>query len=183
MIGMNSLTILFAAYLAVFLEVSFDGFRRVFGAQIDLLPVLMVYASLSAGVLTISLLAVMGGCWFDSFSANPLGITVLPLLVIGLLIHQKRELLLRDELIAQLSLGLAASAAAPLLTLVSLYGIGASPIVAWGSLWQWLVMAALGAAFTPVCFYAFARLNRAFSYPRAAESSFRPDREIKRGRQ
>ena len=49
------------------------------GAQIDLLPALMVYAALNAGLPTVALLAVFGGLWFDTLSANPLGISILPL--------------------------------------------------------------------------------------------------------
>ena len=42
---------------------------------------------------TVTLLArLLGGLWFDSLSANPLGVTVLPLFAIGLAIHLKREL-------------------------------------------------------------------------------------------
>jgi len=55
-------------------------------------------------------------------------------------------------------------------------------LLGWCSLWQWLVMVLGGAAFTPVCFYLFDRFNRAFSYQAQPETSFRPDREIKRDR-
>lgn len=178
----NSIAILLAAYAAVFLQVSFDGVRRLLGAQIDLLPALMVYTSLSSGIIMVALLALFGGLCLDTFSANPLGISVLPLLAIGVLIYQKRELILRDQIYAQLLLGLGASAAAPMLTLLSLWGAGQSPVIGWGSLWQWIVMAIGGAAFTPVCFFMFDRVRRAFSYQPLAESSFRSDREIKRGR-
>ena len=93
---LNTTAILLIAFLAVFLESYFRGLRNLVGAQIDLLPALMVYASLSAGISTVALLATLGGLWFDSLSANPLGITVLPLLVIGLVIHCCRELILRE---------------------------------------------------------------------------------------
>ena len=46
----------------------------------------MVYAGLSTGITTVALLALCGGLWFDSLSANPLGVTMLPLFVIGLAI-------------------------------------------------------------------------------------------------
>ena len=42
-----------------------NEFRLVFGAQIDLLPSLVVYASLSSGVLTLTLVAICGGLWID----------------------------------------------------------------------------------------------------------------------
>ena len=165
---LNTFAILLVAFLAVFVESYFRGLRNLLGAQIDLLPALMVYASLSAGLSTVALLATLGGLWFDSLSANPLGITVLPLFVIGFLTHYSRDLILREQLYAQFMLGLGASAAEPLLS--------------WRSLWQWLVMAVGGAASTPVLFYLFDRFIRAFSYRPPLETSFRPDREIKRDR-
>ena len=124
---LNTIAILLIAFLAVFLESYFRGLRNLVGAQIDLLPALMVYASLSAGISTVALLATLGGLWFDSLSANPLGITVLPLLVIGLIIHSGRDLILREQRYAQFMLGLAASATAPLFTVLALLGLGAEP--------------------------------------------------------
>ena len=43
----------------------------------------------------------LGGLWFDSLSANPLGVSVLPLFLVGLAIHLNRELILRDQAFAQ----------------------------------------------------------------------------------
>ncbi len=179
---LNTIAILLVAFVAVFLESYVRGLRNLLGAQIDLLPALVVYASLTANMATVALLATLGGLGFDSLSANPLGISVLPLFVIGLVIHSCRDLILREQRYAQFMLGLAASAAVPLFTLLSLLGAGNDPLLDWCSLWQWLMMALGGAAFTPVCFYLFNRFNRAFSYQPQLETSFRPDREIKRDR-
>jgi len=179
---MNSLFILVAAFLTVFWEAAFNGVRHLMGAQIDLLPPLMVYASLYASLGTVALLALCGGLWFDSLSANPLGISVLPLYLVGLIIYAKRELILRDQTFAQLALGLAASAAVPLMTLLLLLTTGHTPLLGWGTLWQWAVMSLGGAALTPLCFVLFGWANSALLYGRAPQSSFRPDREIRRGR-
>ena len=120
-----SIFVLAAAFLAVFLEASLGVFRHWFGAQMDLLPALMVYTALTNGFATIVLLAVCGGLWFDSLSLNPLGASVLPLLGIGLLIYQSRDLLkeLRSESLAPIAraAGVALSASASDLVL-ALYG-------------------------------------------------------------
>jgi len=179
---LNTIFVLGAAFLAVFWQSAFNGLRHLLGAQIDLLPALMVFASLYGNFVTVALLAVLGGIWFDSLSANPLGITVLPLFVIGVGIYANRELILRTQTIAQLVLGLAASAAAPIMTLLLLLTTGHEPLFGWGTLWQLVVMALGGAIATPVCFEAFGLLNRAFVHDRGGPSSFRPDREIRRGR-
>ena len=91
-------------------------------------------------------------------------------------------MILRDEAFAQLLLGLGASAATPLLTLLLLINVDRSPVLGWFSLWQWVVMAALGGVATPLWFWFFDRVDHAFSYRPLAENSFRSDREIKRGR-
>jgi len=182
MTKLNSILVLLAAFLAVFLETAFSGLRHLLGAQIDLLPALVVYASLCTGLTTMAFVAVLGGLLFDSLSANPLGVTVLPLFVVGFLIYLQRGLILRDQTFAQLVLGLGASAAVPVLTVLLLLTKGQTPLLGWGSLWQWIVMALGGAVMTPALFKLFGFLERALSYHHATEASFRPDREIRRGR-
>jgi len=173
---------LFAAFLVVFWEAAFQGVRHLLGAQIDLLPPLMVYASLCAGPNTALLLALCGGLWFDSLSANPLGMTVLPLLVIGVAIYASREFILRSQTFAQLVIGLAASIAVPLITLLLLLTTGHQPLLGWGTLWQVLVMGFGGALATPIFFELFGWLHRKLGRVQVSEVSFRPDREIRRGR-
>ena len=180
--ALHTILILAGTFLAVFLEASWVGPRNWLGAQIDFLPGLMAYAGLSSGLSTITLVAVGGGLFFDSLSANPLGVSVLPLFLIGFLIHRCRHLILRDQAYAQGVLGLGASAAAPLMTLLLLVSVGASPMIGWGSLWQWLVMSMGGGLLTPLYFKLFQRVEGALSYRPIQETSFRQDREIKRGR-
>ena len=60
---LQTILILAAAFLAVFGEATFPVVRHWLGAQVDLLPVLMVYAALNADLATVSLLAVLGGLW------------------------------------------------------------------------------------------------------------------------
>lgn len=180
---LNSILILVAVFLSVFCEAAFGGFRRVIGTQIDLLPGLMVYTALSAGLPTITLVAVLGGLWLDSLSANPLGVSVLPLFAAGLLVQYYRHLILREQVFAQFVLGFGASAVVPVGTLLLLFFGSASPLLGWGTLWQWLVMAVGGGLATPVWFFIFDRLHRALHYRPLVESGFRPDREFKRSRQ
>jgi rod shape-determining protein MreD len=182
MTALNSILVLLATFLAVFWEAAFNGIRHLLGAQVDLLPALVIYASLRAGLATLTLVAVLGGLLFDTLSANPLGISVLPLFVCGFALFRKRDLVLRDQPFAQFSLGLGASAAVPLLTVLLLLTTRHAPLLGWGSLWQWIVMALGGAVATPVTFQFFDMFDRALNYRRATETSFRSDREIRRGR-
>ena len=192
----NILLLLIAIWLAVFFESTFGGFRRWLGIQIDLLPALVVYASLSTGLPAIIAVAVGGGLLFDSLSANACGVAVLPLFLAGFFIYLKRDLVLREQIYAQMTLGAAASAFVPVLTFLILSNLArqetasswrddsapAVPLAGWQSLWQLSVMALAGALATPVCFKLFDGCHRLFNYQPLAESSFRPDREIKRGR-
>ena len=180
--GFQTAIVLLSAFVAVFAASTFDGFRKLTGAQIDLLPSLMVYASLSSGLLTLMLLAVFGGLWFDSLSANPLGVSVLPLFLIGFVIQRYRGLILRDETFAHIVLGFMAGAAMPVVTVLLLLNTERQPLLGWFSLWQWLIMSLGGAAATPIWFQLFDRLNHALSYQAMDEAAFRGEREIKRGR-
>lgn len=179
---LTTLLVLAAALLAVFLQAASPWPRAWLGAQPDLLPALMVFASLSTGLTTVLLLAVVGGLGMDVLSANPLGVSILPLFLIGFAIEHFRHLILRDQTYAQWILGLSASAAGPAMTLLLIVSIGGKPIVSMSSLWQWLVMALVGATSTPVFFRLFDRLDRGLSYRPLRETSFRMDREIARGR-
>jgi rod shape-determining protein MreD len=179
---LNSILILAFAFLTVFGQAVLPGLRHLLGAQVNLLPVLMVYAALNANLVIVAALAVFGGLWLDSLSANPLGITILPLFAVGFLIYLQRELILREGRFAQTVLGTVASAVVPVLTVLLLLTGGEQPLLGWGSLWQWLAMTAGGAAATPVVFALFEWCHHTLGYQPRTETSFRPDREILRGR-
>ena len=178
----NSFMIYVVMFLAVFGQASLPGLHYWLGAQVDLLPALIVYAALHVSLVNLGLLSVLGGIWFDSLSANPLGITILPLYLTGFVIFSQRDLILRDFAFAQILLGAAASAVAPLLTILLMLSAGKLLLLGWGSLWQWTVMIAGGGLATPVIFALFNWFNHVFGYKLRSESSFRPDREIRRGR-
>ena len=179
----NTITILVATYLAVFFQATFNDTRALLGVQIDLLPSLMVYASLSGNIATVSLLAMLGGLWFDSLSANPMGTSVLPLFLVGFLFQRSREFILREQPFAQWVLGACAGAAVPLLAVLLLLNTNVQPLLSWFSLWQWIVVTAVSGLMTPVWFFCFDWIGTVLNYTAVGETSFRPDRQIKRGRQ
>ena len=180
--ALNPIIVLLAAFLAIYFQSSFDLFRNVFGAQFDLLPVLMVYTSLTLGITSVGLLALVGGLLFDSLSANPLGISIIPLFIIGFAIHRFHGLLLREQLSAQFAFGIGASLLSPVLTLLILLSGNRNPLVGWGTIWQLLVMAVAGGLATPLCFWILDRIRGALNYQPIAQTTFWPDRQIKRGR-
>src|SRR5262249_9814613 len=113
---------------------------------------------------------------------NPLGISILPLFVVGYAIYLRRGLILRQQLYAQFVLGLIASAIVPLLTLILLSITRHAPSLTWRFIWQWWAMTAGGALLPPLFFRLFDGLDRALNYRPIIENSFRTDREIRRGR-
>jgi hypothetical protein len=182
MTSLHTALILAAAFVLVFVEATFGGFRRFLGAQVELLPSLMIYTGLSTGLPTITLLAICGGLWLDSMSANPIGVTILPLFIVGLIVQRYRGLILRDQRFAQMIIGGCASGAVPLMTLIVLLNTHRQPLVGWISIWQWILMIVAGGLMTPMWFRLFGWLTDKFMYRSLGETSFRPDREIKRGR-
>jgi cell shape-determining protein MreD len=129
-----------------------------------------------------AIFAMVSGLLFDSLSANPLGVSTLPLFAVGLLIYLRRDLLLREQAFAQFVLGFLASALVPAEIVLLLLTLGQTPLLGLGSLWQWLVMSLGGAVATPILFILFGWLTRVLGYRPVVEISFRPDREIRRGR-
>ncbi len=129
MTTLPNILILLATLLTVFAVGAFNGLRQLLGAQVDLLPALMVYTALSSGPPMMISMAVVGGLSFDTLSANPLGTSVLPLLLVGFVIQLRRDLILRDQIYAQLILGLLASAVAPAISLLILLTFGQSPLL------------------------------------------------------
>ena len=179
---LETISILLAAWGAVAIEISFDGFHHWFGAQINLLPALMVYVALSSSLSSVALLAIVGGLVHDSFSANPLGVTTVALAVTGTLLHHNKDLVLRDQTYAQVLTGFLASSLAPLCVVLLLMNTHQPVPLTWRLLPQWGVMAVGGAVAAPLFFRAFARLGRWFTYQPMPESHYRETRQIKRTR-
>ena len=174
--------LLITALLAVFLQTWVSWPREWLGAQIDLLPVIGVYTALNGSLPVLVVVCCLSGLWFDSLSANPLGVTMLPLFAVSLVCHLQRDLLLHRRAHARFVLGVAASAAVPLGTVLLLWADGAEPLLSWNSLWQWAVMAFGGGCLAPVLFLGLDRVREHVAPTPLQLPSFRPDREIKRGR-
>jgi rod shape-determining protein MreD len=173
---------LVTGYALIFAQARVELFRHLTGTQLDFIPGMMVYAALAFRLEIILLCSLVLGCLFDSLSSNLLGTTTISLFAIGLIGSRFRELLLSDQFSTHWVLGLAATALAPLLSLGVLKLGGMDPLIGPGSLWQWSIMTAGGGVVTPVWFKLFNRLDDALRYKELPESTFRPDRQIARGR-
>jgi rod shape-determining protein MreD len=175
-------TVLALALTFVFLEAALSWPRRWLGAQIDLLPALMVFTALRLGIGSILALAFIGGLAFDALSLNPLGVSPLPLCVIGMVLNARRDEILREEVFAQTLLGLAAGVVFPLGTLLMILTTGEAPLLGPGLIWDLLVLGAGGAVAAPLIFKLINTLEHALTYQAHDQPTFRSDREIQRGR-
>lgn len=182
MTWLKSILLVGFAFVGVFAAAWLEWPRRWLGAQFDLLPALVVVAAMTTNVPTLGVLAVAGGLMLDSLSANPLGLSILPLFATGCVLHRVHDVVLRDLPYAQVVLGVMATAAILLLKLVLLLSLGETPVLGWGSLWQLLIVCAWSAALTPAVFGLFDAATGLFAYRTAGPPAFRPDRDILRGR-
>jgi len=174
--------VLLLALAFVFLQAAFTWPRGLLGAQVDLLPALMVFTALRLGMGSIITLAFVGGLSMDALSLNPLGVSPLPLCLVGMGIHAKREQILREEVVAQVLLGMAAGALVPFGTLLLILTAGESPLLGLGFLWDWVVLTVGSGVASPLIFKFIHWLENALTYQAHSQPSFRPDREILRGR-
>jgi rod shape-determining protein MreD len=171
-----------AGYAVAFAEARVTALRDLTGAQVDLLPGLMVYAAMAFRTEIILGCAALFGLFYDSLSTNVLGTSFTALAAIGLGAARFRELLLSDQFVTHWVLGLIASAVAPAISILALNLSGAEPLLGLGSIWQWAVMIAGGGLVTPLWFKLFNRLDDASRFKELPESTFRTDRQIARGR-
>lgn len=152
------------------------------GAQIDLIPGLVVAVAMHTGFWTWAAVAFLAGLWNDSLSLNPLGLSCFPLFLAGMITFLHREDLLGDKVGTQVFMGATATAGVPLLQVFMLCSLGSAPLIGMASLWQWLVMVVLGAAATPFFVRVTRRFDQALRFPNAPEMAQRANRQIKRWR-
>ena len=183
--AMNWLPVLLlyvAVWVAIFSQTQFPALTEWLGLAPSLVPALIVHAALTHSSWVTFGLAVFAGLSLDSLSPMKLGIHYLPLLALGLAIQARQHLILRDQTYARIFLGLAAGTFVPLATLLLLTITDRPVLSGWSTGWQLVFSGLFNAMACPVCFRIFDWLERVLGDPRPVESSFRPDRQIKRGR-
>lgn len=153
-------TILLTALIAIFFETACQIPRSFTGAQIDPLPALMVVTALRAPVLVITALAIMGSLWQSSLSSDPLGISMLPLFLLGMLVHLNIKSISHHHIGSRFALGAIAGALVPILILCLLLLSGHQPMIGLYSLWQY-AMSIIGSGLFALSFFPLLEwLNR-----------------------
>lgn len=169
-------------YAGIFVEARITWLRDVIGAQIDIVPGLMVYAAMAFPPAVVFFCAGFLGMMYDSLSANPLGTTMLSLCAVAAVLIHFREVLLSDQFTTHWVLGLCSTFGVTIISLGVIQAAGEQPLIGAATLWQVAVMTAGGGLLTPVWFRVLNRLDSALRYSEVSESAFRPDRQIARGR-
>jgi hypothetical protein len=153
------------ALLSLYVEAALAGPRALLGAQIAVLPALVVFAALRASFPAMLGLVVLGALWRDTLSADPLGLSLVPLAWAGAAVHFNRHLIVSDQFYARFMVGALAGAAVPLLMLLELYTSGREPLAGWFFAWQLAVMTVGSGLLVPLYFLLFDWLEHAFIHP------------------
>lgn len=196
-------SLMLATFVVAFLESWLSGVRQLAAAQPDLMPALIIYAALHTNLGATIATAMLGGLAQDALSSGPFGLSMIPLTLLGVLLHRRRDVLLRDSLWAQALLGGAGALTVFLVSLGLLFvlwplvsnggpphphlperstELTSLPIIGVGILWQVFVVTVVGVMATPACFRVFRWVERTFHFQPVLRPIHRGDREIKRGR-
>ncbi len=135
-----ALGLLVITLLALYATNAFDWPQRISGTRIDPLPALMVCAALRAPVLALTLLAVLGSLWQSSLSADPPGLSMIPLFAVGVIVSLNRRAIHTRLWSARFAVAAGAGALVPCINLGTLVLLGREPLFGWSSLWQLAVM-------------------------------------------
>ncbi|HIL25243.1 MAG TPA: hypothetical protein EYG19_07570 [Verrucomicrobia bacterium] len=135
-----TLGLLVIALFALYLTATLEWPQRITGTRIDPLPALMVCAALRAPLRALTVLAVLGSLWQTSLSADPPGISMVPLFAVGVAVSLNRRAIHTRLWSARFAVGAAAGALVPLATVGTLMALGREPLLGWFSFWQLAVM-------------------------------------------
>ncbi|MGB0581985.1 MAG: rod shape-determining protein MreD [Limisphaerales bacterium] len=165
------IAIVLATYLAVFLDVGWNAPRNWLGTPVSFLPALLVYAAVQYPVWGVVIVSVFGGLVRDSYSGDPLGVSVAVLFALGFVLNRYREYVMHQLPFARMLLGFIAGAAFPLFGFL-LTNLVVSPHHPSLSVLYTITIAALASAIlTPLTFRLFARLHRTFTFGTIRDTS------------
>ncbi len=152
--------------------------RALIGAQIATLPALIIFAAMRSNFPALLTVILLGALWRDALSADPLGLSLLPLTAVGVAVYSNRQIIVADQFYARFMVGAIAGAAVPLLMLLQLFTLGREPLAGWFFAWQLAVMSVGSGLLVPLYFRLFDWLEHTFVHPAAA-----PDARVLRRNQ
>ena len=182
MSGLTLLLFVVVSWIFVYLQVQGIWFRHWIGSGISFLPAFIVYTAWAQPVWVATCITILSSLWLDALSNQPLGLSLIPFVVVAVVVQDRRQMLVTHEFRMQFWLGAAASLAVNIMTYTLLRLISVDFIASWGTWWILLVSAVLNGIACVVLFPVFNRLRYALEYQPILAPTYRYDREIKRGR-
>lgn len=175
-------SLILIAMAVTYLQSHWSVMEGMWRAQINLLPVFAAFAALHGGLGPIIGVALIGGCWLDVLSANPLGTSLISLFLTALILHRAHEVLLKGQLAAQFFVSLAAGALGPVISYFLLWAMSMQPLTGWGTLWQIVVNSIICGVAGPFIFLILNQMDSWVSYEPVAQPWNRSVVEVKRGK-
>ena len=172
------LLLLIVAYVLTFIQSYWHWPRLLLGFQPDLTPAFLVFVGMTMGAGYVSSMALATGLWLDSLSANPFGISVLPLFFVGWVVFCVREKIMTREFMAQIYLGIIAGLIVFLFQLILLRIFSVNPMIGWEMVFWSLLNAFFCGLFVPLLTLSHKAFGRWFSHP-----SYEPNKWLDNNRQ
>ncbi|MEK9861655.1 MAG: rod shape-determining protein MreD [Verrucomicrobiota bacterium] len=152
-------------------------------AQVDLLPIFAAYVSMHGGMpIMPAAFALLGGCWLDLLSANPLGSSMVTLLVSMLCLQRAQKVMLRDHWAGEAMVGALVSALHLMLGAGLVWITRHHPILGWAFFWHLLINTIVCALLSPWLFALFKAMDRLFAARAIPSLGYRGIVEVKRSR-
>jgi rod shape-determining protein MreD len=149
-----------AAAVAMGIQCSLAPVFNIGGAKLDLMPAIVLYAALTGSWQQTMGAAVVAAFLLDTPSFARLGLSVPPLIIVGLAVNHFQKLLYRDHLIVQCGFAAAFSLAASIWTWLTLQLSDAPLPMSLGVLLKIVGIAALASVVAPLVFRVLDVLRR-----------------------
>jgi len=131
----------------------------VFGAKLDLVPVMVIFAALTSSWQRALLVAAFSALLLDALSSAPLGLSIPPAAVAAVVINHFRRIFYRENWLLQSLLAAGVSLGCSVWTLLML-SLGATPLpLNFGVIGKMGLIALLAVAVTPPLLWLLGRLG------------------------
>lgn len=159
----NILILLLVCIVITWLQTWCQWPHRLLGVKLDILPALVLYCALFRSWRELFFVCVVAGYLYDSFSLNPLGVTILSYLLISYVVYRYRKVILYKAVWVQTLLGFLVGVLVPLLTLLQLTGLEVAPMMGWSLLWVFSVLGMSTALASPLLVWGMQYLMRKYA--------------------
>lgn len=134
-------------------------FSGILGVKLNLIPVVALYIALYRSWSELFAFVVVSCLLYDSVSLNPLGATLLSLIIPTYVVYSYRSVLLLDSLWVQMFFGFLVTVFSEGATLLILTGLPVTPTIDGTLVWTFVVLGVTGSVLAPIVFGILSLLN------------------------